>query len=158
MIGIDVTVERGGWASLDNLDDLARRAAEAAFAVVPEAPERAEISLLLTDDAGMRALNRTWRGLDKPTNVLSFPASALPSPDGVSQLGDIVLAFDTAAREADDENKLLTDHVLHLLVHAVLHLLGHDHEAEEQAAVMEALEVEALARLGVANPYRDMAA
>jgi probable rRNA maturation factor len=158
MIGIDVTVESGGWSSLDSIEDLARRAAEAAFAVVPGVPAQAEISLLLTDDAGIRALNRTWRGLNKPTNVLSFPANGPPAPDGVSRLGDIVLAFDTVAREADDEDKSLTEHVLQLLVHAELHLLGHEHEAEYEAAAMEAREIEALARLGVANPYRDMAA
>jgi probable rRNA maturation factor len=158
MIGVDVTVERGDWCGLGDVEDLARRAVDAALAVVPDAPAQAEVSVLLTDDRGIRELNRTWRGQDKATNVLSFPANSPPSPDAITHLGDIVLAFETTAREADEENKASTDHVLHLLVHAVLHLLGHDHEAEHEAAAMEAREIEALARLGVANPYRDVAA
>jgi probable rRNA maturation factor len=158
MIGVDVTVERGNWCGLGDVEDLARRAVDAALAVVPDAPAQAEVSVLLTDDRGIRELNRTWRGQDKATNVLSFPANSPPSPDAITHLGDIVLAFETTAREADEEKKASTDHVLHLLVHAVLHLLGHDHQAEDEAAAMEAREIEALARLGVANPYRDMAA
>ena len=101
---------------------------------------------------------RTWRGLDKPTNVLSFPGSGSPSPKGVRHLGDLALAFETLAREAAEEQKSLADHVTHLIVHGTLHLLGYDHEADADAEEMEALEVAALARLGIADPYRDMAA
>jgi probable rRNA maturation factor len=159
MIDVDVMKGPGDWARLADIDALALRAVEAAIAVTGEARQAAvELSLLLTDDAGVRELNRTWRGLDKPTNVLSFPGSGLSSPDGIRHLGDIALAYETIAREAADEHKSLADHVMHLIVHGSLHLLGLDHEADNEAEAMEALEIAALARLGVANPYRGMAA
>ena len=159
MIDLDIMCGPGEWARVAGLDDLAERAIEAAFAVVPEAPPSpVELSLLLSDDAGVRELNRAWRGLDKATNVLSFPGSGAPTPDGVHHLGDIALAFETVAREADADGKSLADHVAHLIVHGVLHLLGCDHETDEEADAMEALETAALARLGIADPYRDMAA
>ncbi len=159
MIDLDVMRGPGDWAQIGTIEAQARRAVEAAFAVAPQAPRSpVEISLLLTDDAGMRELNRAWRGLDKPTNVLSFPGSGPSSPEGVRHLGDIALAFETVAREAAEEHKSLADHVAHLIVHGTLHLLGHDHAADEEADAMEALEAAALARLGIADPYRGMAA
>ena len=159
MIDLDVMSGPGDWRRIADLEALARRAIEAAFATIGEAPHSpVELSLLLTDDAGMRELNRAWRGLDKPTNVLSFPGSGPSSPEGVRHLGDIALAFETVAREAAEERKSLADHVAHLIVHGALHLLGHDHEADEEAEAMEALETAALARLGIADPYRGMAA
>jgi probable rRNA maturation factor len=103
-------------------------------------------------------LNRTWRGKDKPTNVLSFPAPEQPGAAGPRHLGDIALAFETLARESEEESKELAHHFAHLIVHGVLHLLGYDHEVEAEAEIMEALEVKALARLGITDPYRDMAA
>ena len=121
-------------------------------------PEDVEITLLLTDDAGIRALNRDFRGRDKPTNVLSFPSPAQPGAPGPRHLGDIALACETLALEANEEGKSLQDHATHLIVHGTLHLLGYDHELEAQAEIMEALEVKALAALGIADPYRDMAA
>ena len=157
MIEIDVLVADARWSALDDPEILARRAVEAAFAVAEEAPSEAEVSILLTEDAAIRDLNRDWRGKDQPTNVLSFPGSV---PMGVSEprhFGDIVLAYDTILREADEEGKALRDHVLHLIVHGALHLLGHDHEETAEAEVMEALEVQALACLYVGNPYRDAA-
>ena len=102
----------------------------------------------------MRALNARWRGLDQPTNVLSFPAAA---PAGIAKarlLGDVVLAFETMAREAADEGKPLADHYRHLVAHGFLHLLGFDHDSEADAERMEAIETRILARLGVADPYR----
>ena len=160
MIEVDVATGPGDWSRIGDVKALAASAVEAVFAVVGEAPAAAvEVGVLLTDDAGARELNRTWRGLDKPTNVLSFPAPPAPSPEGVRHLGDIALAFETIVREAADEGKSLPDHVAHLMVHGTLHLLGHDHETgDTEAEVMEALEIAVLARLGVANPYRDMAA
>jgi probable rRNA maturation factor len=159
MIDLDIVRGPGDWARVADLEPLARSAVEAVFTVAPETPQSAvELSLLLTDDAGIRELNRAWRGLDKATNVLSFPGSGAPTPDGVGHLGDIALAFDTAAREAEAEGKSLAHHVAHLVVHAVLHLLGHDHETDAEAEAMEGLEVQALASLGIADPYRDMAA
>jgi probable rRNA maturation factor len=121
----------------------------------------AGISLLLTDDAAVHALNRTWRGKDNPTNVLSFPATEtaegeVPEAefDGVPlELGDIALAYETCAREANEQRKRLADHVAHLILHGVLHLLGYDHLDEDEAQRMEALEIRILAGLGIADPY-----
>ena len=111
----------------------------------------AEISVVLCDDAFIRELNRKWRGQDKPTNVLSFPAAGDLS--SAPLLGDIVVAFETAAREAFEAGKPLRDHVAHLLVHGFLHFIGHDHGEAGDAEVMEALERASLARLGIADPY-----
>ena len=159
MMELEVVIGSGDWPRLGDAGALARRAVEAAFAAAANTPrEPVEISVLLSDDASVQVLNRRWRGLDKPTNVLSFPASAQPSPAGPRPLGDLVLAYETVARESQEEGKSLADHVTHLLVHGTLHLLGYDHEVEHEAEAMEAREVEALARLGIGNPYRDMTA
>jgi probable rRNA maturation factor len=159
VIAVDVMAGPGDWSRIADIEALARRAIDATLAVAAHAPPMStELSVLLTDDAGVRELNRRWRGLAKPTNVLSFPGSGPASPDGVRHLGDIALAFETVAREADEAEKSLADHAAHLIVHGTLHLLGHDHEIDEEAEGMEALEIAALARLGIANPYRDMAA
>jgi probable rRNA maturation factor len=159
VIDLDIVRGPGDWARIAGLEVLARRAIEAALAVASDAPQPpVELSLLLTDDGGVRELNRAWRGIDKATNVLSFPGGGALSPDGVRHLGDIALAFETVAREAEAEGKEVADHLAHLLVHGVLHLIGHDHEADQAAEEMEALEVKALGRLGVANPYPDIAA
>lgn len=116
------------------------------------------VGIVLADDAEQRRLNRTWRGQDKPTNVLSFavagPGSTAP-PGAPLLLGDVVLAFETVAREAAEQRKPLADHLRHLVVHGVLHLLGLDHGDAAEAAAMEAREVEILRGLGVPDPYRD---
>ncbi|MCB5174787.1 MULTISPECIES: rRNA maturation RNase YbeY [Microvirga] len=151
-------VEGGDWARLEGAEALAQRAAEAAVAVADEADEDFEVSVMLADDAQIRELNRTWRNKDKPTNVLSFPAPEQPGAEGPRHLGDIALAYETLVRESEEESKALADHFAHLIVHGVLHLLGYDHEIEAEAEIMEALEVKALATLGIADPYRDMAA
>ncbi|MXQ11879.1 rRNA maturation RNase YbeY [Microvirga makkahensis] len=150
--------EEGGWERIPDVEALARTAAEAALAVTDEAEGEFEASVMLTDDAHIRELNRTWRGKDKPTNVLSFPAPEQPGAAGPRHLGDIALAYETLVRESEEESKELAHHFAHLIVHGVLHLLGYDHEVEEEAEIMEALEVKALASLGIADPYRDMAA
>jgi probable rRNA maturation factor len=111
-----------------------------------ELPE-AEVSILFTDDAHIQRLNAAWRGKDKPTNVLSFPQGAGPL------LGDVVLASETVAREAALAGKPLEAHMVHLIVHGFLHLLGYDHEREDEAEEMEALERAALERMGIADPY-----
>jgi len=113
-----------------------------------------EVSVMLTDDAALRRLNKTYRRIDKATNVLSFPAGdlALP-PDLPRLLGDVVLAVETVAAEAARDGKEFADHTAHLIVHGILHLLGYDHEGDDEAALMERLEVRVLARLGVADPY-----
>jgi len=113
------------------------------------------VSLLLSDDRTVRELNRQWRKIDKPTNVLSFPAAEPTALARAPLLGDIVLAYETTAREAAAQKKSLADHGTHLVVHGFLHLLGHDHILAQQAEVMEALETRILARLGIADPYAD---
>ena len=123
-----------------------------------EAPAMAVVDITLADDATLRALNRTWRGKDSSTNVLAFPAAdpMLPPPPGAPLLlGDVVLAFETVRREAAEQHKPLADHLRHLVVLGVLHLLGHDHAYDAEAARMEAREIAILAELGVPNPYRD---
>ncbi len=156
MIELDISVNSPEWNALSNIEALAQKAAEAAFNVTggpPEAP--VSISLLFADDAEIRVLNADWRDKDKPTNVLSFPASHPPGMPGPELLGDIILAYETCAREADDEGKTLADHTTHLIIHGVLHLLGYDHIEQNEAEEMEALEIEALAALGISDPYAD---
>jgi len=110
-----------------------------------------ELAIVLTNDSAIRKLNRTWRGKDQPTNVLAFPAPRPASPRG--SLGNIVIAYETLAREAKAEGKPFSHHLAHLAVHGFLHLCGYDHETDRQAAAMERLEVAVLARLRIPNPY-----
>lgn len=152
---IDILVEADGWAALPDAEALVRRAVAAALAEGAELEEDAtfEVSVTLTDDARIRRINKDWRDKDKPTNVLSFPAAEVP--DGVTPvpLGDIIVAFETVAAEALDEDKALADHFTHLIVHGTLHLVGFDHEDEEEAEEMEDTERHILAGLGISDPY-----
>jgi probable rRNA maturation factor len=162
VIELDIMIEAGDWSRLPGAEALAEGAAEAALAAAGK-DGAFEASVMLTDDAQLQELNRTWRGKDKPTNVLSFPApeqpgQGVPGETGPRHLGDIALAYETLVRESEDESKELAHHFAHLIVHGILHLLGYDHEVEAEAEIMEALEVKALATLGIADPYRDMAA
>jgi probable rRNA maturation factor len=113
----------------------------------------AELTVHLIGDVEIRALNQQWRRKNEPTNVLSFPAAAAGALDQAPLLGDILIAFETVAREAEEEGKPLADHFRHLVVHGFLHLLGYDHILEEDAEEMESLERHTLARLGVPDPY-----
>jgi probable rRNA maturation factor len=119
----------------------------------------AELAVMLTDDAGIRTLNSNWRGIDKPTNVLSFPALQPTGPSGPDDaprmLGDIAIAYETTRKQADDEQKPFDHHLSHLAVHGFLHLIGYDHENDADADTMEALEQEILAQLGIPDPYAD---
>lgn len=153
-IAIDMTVEGGDWPGKTRLRSLARRAVAGAAgrARPPLAPE-AEVSLLFTDDARMRGLNRQYRGKDRPTNVLSLPAAPVIAGRLGPALGDIVLAEETLRREAGEQGIAFEDHLVHLIVHGFLHLVGHDHEVEAEALVMEGLETAILAELGIADPY-----
>ena len=120
-----------------------------------DAEAGSELSVVFSDDTHIRRLNAGWRDRDKPTNVLSFPAFPVkPGEKLPPMLGDIVLASETVAREAELEGKPLDHHITHLVVHGVLHLLGHDHESDADADCMEALETRILADLGVPDPYR----
>ena len=152
---IAVTVEAEAWlAAVTDPEQLCRRAVSAVLERETEAP--AEVSVLLADDALVTTLNRDYRGQDRPTNVLSFPAgdATWPGAPAPALLGDVVVAFETVRREAGTEGRPLADHLTHLLVHGTLHLLGYDHASDDEAQTMEALEVELLAGLGVADPYR----
>jgi probable rRNA maturation factor len=108
---------------------------------------------MLADDAFIETLNLKYRGKQKPTNVLSFPAQDPDDPVSTHELGDIVLAYETIATEAKDQHKTIAHHVQHLIIHGFLHLMGYDHEVEEEATVMEGLEIQLLEKLGIANPY-----
>lgn len=165
MLDVALLAGAGDWPETADWELLARRAADAAFAQTPHAELRAkavavEISVKLTDDAEVQALNRDYRGKDAPTNVLSFPMVQRDlletldlGDDGEELLGDIVLARETCAREAEEKGIALADHVAHLIVHGVLHLLGYDHMVEHEAEAMEALETRALAAMGLPDPY-----
>lgn len=146
MIDVALIVEGEDWTALGDIDALARRAFAAA---AKEEPAEGTVSLLLTDDAELQQLNRDFRGKDKATDVLSFPALPMDRP----LLGDIAVAYGVAARDAAVQGKALGDHLMHLLIHGYLHLLGHDHEHADDAARMEDREIRALAALGIANPY-----
>jgi probable rRNA maturation factor len=142
------------WRALPDVESLTRRAIEATLeASGVQILDGAEVSVQLSDDAQIRALNALWRGVDQPTNVLSFPASAAGKIAAAPLLGDIVVAFETAQREAAREDKTFPDHVAHLVVHGFLHLLGFDHQIAFEADRMEALETGILAKLGIADPY-----
>lgn len=162
---LEVAIESDAeWDSSSGWAELAKAAAEAAIAesAFPQLSRSArivELSLRLTGDDEVRDLNATWRGKNQPTNVLSFPMAAGDELDGSGQgpelmLGDIVLARGVCAAEAEEKAIALEDHAAHLIVHGTLHLLGYDHHEEEGAADMEARETRALARLGIADPYR----
>lgn len=161
-LDIQLGVEAGAWPEEAELETFSARILEHAAAHLadkagqPFPGEPVEISLVFTDDAAIRIVNREWRDQDKPTNVLSFPAFPLePGGRPEPMLGDIVLAEETLRREALDLAIAFDDHLTHLLVHGFLHLFGYDHMTEEEAAVMEGLETRILAELGLADPYRD---
>ncbi|MEM8573787.1 MAG: rRNA maturation RNase YbeY [Pseudomonadota bacterium] len=152
---LDVEVMRhdGAWTERDVSDASIELAAQAAFTVsLPKRRACYELTIVLTNDAESRDLNRTWRNKDQPTNVLSFPAGDMPE---TAVLGDVVIAFETTAAEAADKVISLADHVSHLVVHGTLHLLGHDHLDDAEAERMEDLERQALASLGITDPYAD---
>ena len=150
---IDVIVEASQWDAARGAEATIRRAlSEAAIAIGANFTDRV-LAVLLTDDAAIRRLNAQWRNIDKPTNVLSFPPAQSAVPDAVQSLGDIAIAYETAAREARTDDKPFDHHLAHLAVHGFLHLVGYDHESDAEAETMEQLERVILARLGVPDPY-----
>ena len=152
-LSIDISRNTEGWP-----DSFDARADEAVRAALAQSKARitgpAELSIVLTDDAEQRVLNRDWRGIDKSTNVLSFPQIEPFAPVS-GLLGDIILARETLEREAAEQGVSVEDHFTHLVVHGFLHLLGYDHMDEDEALAMEGLETQILASLGVADPYDD---
>ena len=162
---VDLILEAPDWNEA-MLAPLATRAAEATLTHLGLTPDNHEIALLACDDSRIATLNTEFRDKPTPTNVLSWPEEDLaadtagaaphkPTTDGPSEgfLGDIAIAYQTCAREAEEQGKPFTAHVTHLIVHATLHLLGYDHIRDEDATLMEAYEVEILGNLGLANPY-----
>jgi probable rRNA maturation factor len=163
---VETVIEAEGWSAL-GLPDLAERAARAALAGVGLPLDGYAIALLGCDDARIAGLNAEFRGKALPTNVLSWPsenrAAEMPgwTPDPPApgtedlpeELGDIALAYETCRDEASAAERKFADHVTHLVVHGVLHLLGYDHESDRDAAVMESLEIAVLAELGIESPY-----
>ena len=150
---IEIVVESGEWKAFPRVEQMTREAVDACLAESEaDVSDDGELSLLLCDDARIRELNRDFRGIDKATNVLSFPAAEAP---GQTTLGDIAIAHETVAREAREEAKSFADHYAHMVVHGLLHILGYDHEDDDEAEEMEALERATLKRLGIADPYFD---
>lgn len=146
---IDIEIEHDAWTeALPDVQSVVVTAIEAAFAHL-QAKEQMDLVVLLTDDAEMKALNKEFRQKNAPTNVLSFPAPDMMHP----HLGDMALGFETCVREAKAQNKSLKDHVAHLSVHGVLHLLGYDHMNDAEAEEMEDLERQILKGLGITDPY-----
>jgi len=164
-VAIDADEE---WDSSRSWDELVRRAAEAAigesaFPQIAESGRVVELSVRLTSDEEVRALNAEWRGKDRPTNVLSFPLleakdlqqASVAGPELL--LGDIILARGVCEAEAADKQVSIEEHASHLIVHGTLHLLGYDHQVDADAADMETREIRALDRLGIPNPYDEAA-
>lgn len=144
---LDFLFQHEGWSALDGLEEACEAAVAYALKAL-ERPREGAAAVLLTDDATVQDLNARFRGQDKPTNVLSFPA-----PEAEGYPGDVALAFETCAAQALRDGKTLKDHAVHLVLHGVLHLNGLDHMEEDAAAQMEALERAAVASVGIADPY-----
>lgn len=151
-LGVDIVVNAPAWEAAPGLETLAERAVATSLqASGARLADDCELCVTFCDDAEIRALNAEWRGIDKPTNVLSFP-----TPGALARkllLGDIVVAYETVAREAVEQGKSLPDHVSHMIVHGFLHLIGYDHATLEEAEAMEALERCVAAALGISDPY-----
>ena len=152
MPAIDIVRESPLWEAEPDIDATLQRAI--AEAAADMSTTDAELAIVLTDDSRIRALNQAWRGLDKPTNVLSFPADdRRGGQDAPALLGDIVIAYETTKGEAGAQGTPFLHHLAHLAVHGFLHLRGYDHEAEDEAETMERLERQILARLEIPDPY-----
>ncbi|WP_333795042.1 rRNA maturation RNase YbeY [Hyphomicrobium sp.] len=153
-LNLDVLDEAGDWSRIGDRKALVAAAARA-LADNPRFSARppAEACVALSDDETVRDLNARFRGKDKPTNVLSFPAPAGMAPEGPQALGDIVLAQETIEREAAEQGVPAAHHLQHLVIHGLLHLLGFDHDSEPDADEMEGIEIDVLSTLGIANPY-----
>jgi probable rRNA maturation factor len=155
----EVLVVADCWHAEPDAEVVIARAIEAAASMVDADTGDAELAVMLTDDSGIRTLNLNWRSIDKPTNVLSFPALQPPGgqepDDAPRMLGDLAIAYETTRREADEEQKPFHHHLSHLAVHGFLHLVGYDHEKDGEAEVMESLERDILASLGIPDPYAD---
>ncbi len=153
-LSVDIDVQSPLWDEQPGAEQAVRDAIAAAAAL---STSRGEVSILLTDDSAVRVLNRNWRGIDKPTNVLSFPAPKNLSHGGAAILGDIVIAYEALKRESDDEDRDFLHHLTHLTVHGYLHLLGYDHQTDAGAAAMEALESKIMTHMRLPDPWQGSA-
>ena len=154
-LSVDIDTRQDAWR--DAVRDpvaICEVAAGAAYASVADAPSPALLSILLSDDEEIAELNKVFRDKQGPTNVLSFPAGDA-YPDGTVMLGDIAVSFETVRNEAERDGKSIADHLSHMIVHGVLHLLGFDHETDADADIMEQRETEVLGGLGIGNPYAE---
>jgi probable rRNA maturation factor len=152
MPSVEIITESPLWETEPGIEDALRRALSEASAAITT--EDKELAIVLTNDARIRALNYAWRGFDKPTNVLSFPAGNRTGGEGApALLGDIVIAYETTKREAQAQGTPFLHHLAHLMVHGFLHLRGYNHEADDEAETMESLERQILARLDIPDPY-----
>jgi probable rRNA maturation factor len=149
-LDVDLVCDAGDWTALGDADAVVQAAASAVAAWPGLLTQTSTVSIALSSDAEVGALNAQFRAKAKPTNVLSFPAGAGAPEDF---LGDIILAAETVKREAGEQGTPFTHHVQHLIVHGVLHVLGFDHQTAADAERMEALEISILASMGIANPY-----
>jgi probable rRNA maturation factor len=154
---VDVVAESPLWAEAPGSEEVARRAVDAALAQTGRrCKTSAEIAVVLADDARLKTLNQIWRGKDQPTNVLSFPAAEGEEIATADLLGDVVVAYETVSREAQESGKSFNAHFAHLVVHGTLHLFGFDHLDDEEAETMENAERAALAQIGIADPYQEI--
>ncbi|EJF83164.1 rRNA maturation RNase YbeY [Candidatus Bartonella washoeensis] len=157
MITIDITVESTGWNDEKMLYNITEKALKTTMHHVSLENVVSEISLLFTDDKHMAKINALWRNKNKPTNVLSFPALPLKAGDRPGpMLGDIIIARETVVLEAEKEGKSFQDHLTHMIVHGILHLLGYNHETDDEADHMEKLEREILQKLSIKDPYTEL--
>jgi probable rRNA maturation factor len=153
-IELELVVQVPAWGDAKQWEDIFLPAAETVLRSKQGLANPVQVCVLLSDDARISFHNKQWRGKDKPTNVLSFPAAEIVRNKGF--LGDIIMSFETLQREAQDQGKPLAQHALHLFVHGLLHLLGFDHETEADAQVMESLEKKILLELGQPDPYEEI--
>ena len=148
---LTIQVQSPLWEAEPAAEQTVRDGIVAAAATLSTADN--EVSILLTDDKAIRLLNREWRGIDKPTNVLSFPAATTKASVRLPLFGDIVIAYETLKRECDDEGRIFLHHLAHLTVHGFLHLIGYDHQVEAQAEEMEGLESKIMTRMQMPDPH-----
>ena len=148
---ITIQVQSPLWEAEPAAEQTVRDGIVAAAATLSTADN--EVSILLTDDKAIRLLNREWLGIDKPTNVLSFPAATTKASVRLPLFGDIVIAYETLKRECDDEGRIFLHHLAHLTVHGFLHLIGYDHQVEAQAEEMEGLESKIMMRMQMPDPH-----
>lgn len=149
---VEIDVQSPLWDAQPEAEQTVRAAIAAAAAL---STSGSEVSILLTDDSAVRVLNNEWRGIDKPTNVLSFPAPATLAKGAAGILGDIVIAYETLMRECADDDRDFLDHLAHLTIHGYLHLVGYDHQDDAQANEMEALESKIMTRMQLPDPWRE---